>query len=689
MKNKKQKKRKLAVKLAAVITLIIMALTAAQITVISGLTKKNLIAEADFEYSEFADLFAQTVSAELECYRRSLEFYTRADVCKTRDPAQIIAWIRAHTASRPDDFDYVAFVDRNGNFDSDIGTHTVVTDRDYFKAIMGGADFYIDNPSPSKVSGNYVIHVCVAVKVGGETIGFFSGNTTPKKVNAIVEAAKIGETGECMLSAGDGKMIAAARLANEIASLDSAQKVLTAGVRGDSGSGILETRSGTYYVFYRPVAGTQWCSMVVVERNQILGTAHSVSFMTVIAAVIVCAAIILSVAAMIAGAVRPLSVVETSILDIATGHADLRRRIELKKAGDNEIGRLVGGFNMFTEKMHAIVKDIKDSKDELAAAGENLGCCTQDTVASITQILSNMENVRHQITSQAASVEETAGAVNEIASNIGSLERMIENQVSGVVEASAAVEEMIGNIGSVNLSAEKLVQSFEALGKSAREGFSKQQNVNERIGQIETQSQMLHEANVAIANIASQTNLLAMNAAIEAAHAGESGKGFSVVADEIRKLSETSTAQSKTIGEQLKKIMESIEGVVSASAESSAAFNAVSTGMSSTEQLVLQIKNAMEEQTEGSKQIGQALHSMNDSTSEVKTASAEMSAGNHAILEEVKRLQDATVSMKDSMAEMSAGAERINSTGKALADISGKMDNAIGMIGNQIDQFRV
>ncbi len=379
--------------------------------------------------------------------------------------------------------------------------------------------------------------------------------------------------------------------------------------------------------------------------------------------------------------------VTNTLKDMASGDADLTKRVKLLTR--DEIGDLVIHFDFFCDKLQKIISEIKNSKETLSSAGVQMSNSTSETSGAITNIIQNISDIRSQISFQGESVTQTADSVTEIANSITSLNSLIENQANGVSDATAAVEEMVGNIASVNTSVDKMASSFEELSKNAQAGFSKQQDVNAQILSIDGQSQMLQEANTVIASIAEQTNLLAMNAAIEAAHAGEAGKGFSVVADEIRKLSETSSQQSKTIGDQLSKIRESITNVVSSSTESGDALTIVSNKIQETDQLVMQIKSAMNEQQVGSQQIVNSLKNMNESTNNVKSSSKDMAERNEKIMSEIESLQEVTRKMSGNMQSMSDGAERISRSEASLSEISQKVKGSIDKIGSEIDLFKV
>ena len=449
---------------------------------------------------------------------------------------------------------------------------------------------------------------------------------------------------------------------------------------------IISQYSARHEFIMAPLSLINWHMVFAKNYNFVVALKNSIAPLAVCLVFIV---IIVSIALSM-NMVYTASTLKKALLDLSSGNADLTRRVELNSVPFLAVmDELVDSMNLFIEKLQGIMKTVKDSNNSLITSGDRLHETTSMTENSIEHIIQSIDSMQLQLENQVESVTGTTKSVKQVSSTIENLAGMIQGQSDGVSDASCAVEQMIGNIGSVNQSVDKMASSFEALRDTAKNGIDKQLAVNEKIKQIESQSDMLQEANLAISSIAEQTNLLAMNAAIEAAHAGEAGKGFAVVADEIRKLSETSSSQSKTIGEQLKNIKDSISEVVSASTESSTAFDSVSGKIDETDELVAQIKAAMEEQNEGSKQIRTVLQSMNESMIQVRKSSEQMDDDNKEAIEQVTKLRQATNNLLRDMNGVSDGTRKIGKSGNLLGEMVDEVKESILKIGSQINQFKI
>ncbi|MDY2824784.1 MAG: methyl-accepting chemotaxis protein [Treponema sp.] len=383
----------------------------------------------------------------------------------------------------------------------------------------------------------------------------------------------------------------------------------------------------------------------------------------------------------------PLKNVGNAVESLSSGEADLTIRLPVK--GKDEFAKLSDDVNKFIELLQNIVRQLLNAQDSLVTIGENLGQNSQSSASATAEIMANIESVRKQSESQTDAVGNTSNVLKKSTEAVEELGTLIERQTSGIADSSAAIEEMLGNISSVTNSVRKMSESFATLSNTVNVGSRKMENVNEKVAQMAEQSKMLLQANEMIAAVAEQTNLLAMNAAIEAAHAGDAGKGFSVVADEIRKLAETSSDQSKNIDVELKGISESIQDVVSLSQDSQSAFGEIVTHLGTTDAIIHQIDHAMSEQEQASHQILSSLSDMRQKSDQVNVKSVELNEGVQLVLKDMASVSQISDVILGSMDEMTTGAKEINGSTQSVSNLALQTNENINAMNQLLNQFKI
>lgn len=599
-------------------------------------------------------------------------------------------------------FNSMSPADLNGILHLEGGRKADLSGRAYLKQVLNERRPVVSDPVFSAVAGEEtLLTVLFAVPIiqNGSLTGVLIGQRKAEFLSNALLATDYGAGSAAFVLNKLGTPIAHTNpeevlkaenildLAKDDGTLQPLAAIVERMIAGESGLGSYPLDGKEQFIAFAPVADLGWSVGTALPSATVLAPLRGLAmvFLTIAGASVLIGLIL----AVLLGSAfaKPLGILAHSFRSISQGDADLTMRIDMKRT--DEIGRLVEGFNGFVGKLQGIVARLQSTQGALRGIGSELAASSHESAAAISQILANIDGVRRQTSHQVGSVEKISVSVDTVAQGIVRLDALIETQVAGSTQASASIEEMVGNIASVTASVEKMALRFEALMDASAAGRVTQEAVDARVKEISLQSEQLMEANSVIAGIASQTNLLAMNAAIEAAHAGDAGKGFSVVADEIRRLSETSAEQSRSIGAELSRIRTGIAEVVEVSRDSEAAFNTLNSGIEETEVLVKEIERAMAEQKEGSQQVLEALRDMSSASSEVKDKASDMKEEAQNALNAMHELSEASATILGSMDEMNAGAEQINQSAQTVADLAAQTNSNIKDMEEVIGRFKV
>ncbi|SDE56034.1 methyl-accepting chemotaxis protein [Sporomusa acidovorans] len=558
------------------------------------------------------------------------------------------------------DYISIVFIQLDGTFYDSAGFTGNIAHREYFQRAIKG-ETVITDPLISVTVGLPFVAIVVPVEANGKIIGCLSGTVSLENFSKQIVAVKIGETGYAFAVQGNGLVIVHPNhdyvlKQNSITDHDSpppVKAVIEKMISGENGYSRYTYAGVDKLIAYAPIPGVSWSLGITVPTQEITGKLNQ---LTVIIGVITLAVLLFAVIAVVIFTkrmIKPIKKVEAAANQIADGDITVS---SVGITSDDELGHLGQSFEKMTANLRVLIREISSAVEQVATSSKEL----------------------------TASAEQSAQAANQVAGSITEVAQGAEKQLGLVNISTKVVEQMSQGIGQVventavvSAAAEKTARAAND-GEQAIEKAINQMTVIEQkttdtalvIGELEEKSQYIGQIVETISNIAGQTNLLALNAAIEAARAGEQGRGFAVVADEVRKLAEQSREAAKQIAELIGEVQQRTNNAVTfmdqGRKEVTVGTEVVNVAGQNFRNILVMIQNMTKQISE----ISAAIQQVANGSRQVVDAIQEINTESKNTAGEAQTVSAATE-------EQSASMQQISSASQSLDKMAEKLQQAI------------